>query len=134
MPEGWSRRRPVSDMTRGRAKDLRQQLTQPEQLLWSRLRSRRLAGLKFLRQAPVGPFIVDYVCREKRLVVELDGASHDGRGDYDKKRQQLLEAEGLTVFRVSNDHVLEDLESVLLGIMRSAGIDLAEWDQGNRSR
>lgn len=115
------------DETTTRARGLRKSATVPEQRLWSGLRSGRLAGLKFRRQHPVGRYIVDFYCQSAGLAVEIDGESHDHRGEYDIRRQRYLESQGLTVLRVSNDDVLEDPEAVVLGIARAAGIDVHEW-------
>lgn len=92
----------------------------PERLLWSRLRNRRLADLKFRRQVPVGPFVVDFLCESARLAVELDGESHVGRGEQDAARTAFLESRGLRVVRVMNDDVIRNMHDVLEFIMRTA--------------
>ena len=100
-----------------RARELRKNSTIPERILWGLLRDRRLACLKFRHQHCIGPYIVDFYCASRRLVVELDGYSHDDRGDYDRRRQDYLESvAGLLVIRVGNDDVLNDPESVILSI------------------
>ena len=71
--------RPLHPMIRDHARDLRHNATSPEQRLWSVLRGRRLGGLKFRRQEPIDQYIVDFGCRELKLVVELDGSSHEGK-------------------------------------------------------
>jgi len=106
-------------------------MTHPERTLWQLLRDRRLAGLKFVRQAPIGPFIVDYLCREKRLVIELDGESHSERGTYDRRREAWLREQGFTVCRLSNDDVLRELEGVLIAIITAAGLDAEQWRAGD---
>lgn len=121
----------VTDQTRGRAKDLRSRLTFPEKRLWSVLRNRHLAGLKFVRQAPIGPFVVDYLCRDKRLVIELDGESHCERGEYDRQRETWLREQGYKVCRVANDDVLRELEGVLIAIVSAAGLDAEQWRNGD---
>ena len=110
--------------TVSRARKLRHDSTYPEQLLWSRLRDRQLAGLKLRRQHPLRPFIVDFYCQEMMLAIEVDGMSHDQRATQDAQRSAYLRGPGLRVFRVTNDEVLEDVEAVLLGILRECGIDL----------
>ena len=105
-----------------RASHLRRNATFPEGLLRSRLRAGRLAGLKFRRQAPVGPFIVDFYCADKSLVVELDGLSHDDTQAYDRDRTQFLEGHGLRVMRYTNDDVLADVDAVAMDIARQAGV------------
>ncbi len=110
-----------------RVKDLRLGQAPAEQLVWSLLRNRQLAGLKFRRQFPIGPFIADFYCHEAKLVVELDGESHDGRAQVDADRTRYLEAHELHVFRVANADVYADLEAVAHGIMKAAGIDVEKW-------
>jgi len=104
-----------------RAKQLRSDSTFPERLLWSRLRGKRLVGLKFRRQHAVGPYFVDFYCAVAQLVIELDGRTHDGRAAYDRQRTEFLEREGLRVVRYSNDDVLEDVDAVAEDIARHAG-------------
>jgi very-short-patch-repair endonuclease len=101
------------------ARALRRDETSAEALLWSRLRARRLNGFKFVRQAPVGPFIVDFLCREARLVVEVDGATHseDREVAYDRRREAALAADGHCVVRVQNDDVYRRLDAVLETIL-----------------
>jgi very-short-patch-repair endonuclease len=98
-------------ITRGR--QLRQKAPVPERLLWKRLRDRRCAGLKFRRQEPLGPYVVDYLCLSARIVVELDGRTHEGHGADDVRRQDYLERLGLRVIRFTNDQVLADLDAVV---------------------
>jgi very-short-patch-repair endonuclease len=88
------------------------------------LRNRQLGGLKFRRQHPIGPYIVDFFCHESKLVIELDGQSHEGKEHYDNRRQQYLESQGYRVFRVLNDDVLDDVDAVARGIATAAGITL----------
>jgi len=96
-----------------RAKDLRGNLTDAEKLLWRHLRSRRLEGDKFRRQQVIDPYIVDFVCFEKKLIVELDGGQHAESISYDHRRSLFLEAAGFKVMRFWNNEVLGNLESVL---------------------
>ncbi len=98
------------------------------------LRGRRLASLKFRRQVPVGKYIVDFACVEHRLIVEVDGDSHDGRYAQDSVRERAINDEGWKVFRVSNDEVLSNLEGVLFVIVREAGLDPKAWDRGSFGR
>jgi ATP-dependent DNA helicase RecQ len=106
-----------------RPRQLRRQMTVPERLLWSKLRNNGLFGLKFRRQHPVGPFVLDYYCAEHRLCVELDGASHDDRAEADEERTQYLNEEGIRVIRVSNDDVLKYRDAVLRHIARACGVN-----------
>jgi very-short-patch-repair endonuclease len=99
-----------------RAKELRQSMTSAERILWERLRDRRLAGIKFRRQHPIGSFIVDFYCAEARLVIEVDGGIHHEQTEADIFRSQELEAQGYRVIRFTNQRVGSDLESVLADI------------------
>lgn len=94
------------------ARRLRRNATVPERLLWSRLRRQHL-GDRFLRQHPVGSYVVDFCCPDANLIVEVDGRSHDGCGDADWERQAALKARGFCVVRVTNDEVLRDLGAVV---------------------
>ena len=95
-----------------RARALRRAAPVPERLLWSRLRRRQL-GVRVLRQHPVGPFVVDFACPERRLVIEVDGRSHDGRAAADAAREAVLRRAGYRVLRLPNDDVLRDLDGVV---------------------
>ena len=121
-----SKRKPI---TTERARQLRATQTSAESLLWQRLRGRKLAGLKFRRQHAIEPFIVDFACIEKRLIIELDGEYHDHIYERDQSRQQQLEAAGWEVVRFSNADVLGDVESVATAIVRILDIDgdLNRW-------
>jgi very-short-patch-repair endonuclease len=110
------KRPPASEHMIARGRQLRQEMTFPERLLWSRLRDCRLAGLRFRRQHPVVPYVADYFCPSAKVVMELDGRSHDGQRDKDQQRQDYLERQGLRVIRFSNDSVLKNLNGVLEAI------------------
>lgn len=105
-----------------RRKSLRQTSTKPEQLIWSLLRNRRLAGLKFRRQHSIGPWILDFACMEKLVVIEIDGEYHDKVQDKDAERQRYLESERFRVIRFQNEEVLTNLEGVRIAICRLLGI------------
>jgi very-short-patch-repair endonuclease len=96
-----------------RARTLRRHSTDVEALLWSRLRNRALGGHKFRRQRPVGPYVVDFVCLELALIIEVDGGQHALRRREDARRTEWLESEGLRVLRFWNHEVLQNLEGVL---------------------
>jgi very-short-patch-repair endonuclease len=104
-----------------RARQLRKQSTDAERLLWRHLRSRQLNGYKFRRQQPIGRFILDFVCFEKRLIVELDGGHHnDGeQGIYDVERSKWLEQQGYRVVRFWDHDVLKQVETVKEAILRA---------------
>jgi very-short-patch-repair endonuclease len=93
--------------------------TAAERALWQQLRGRKLDGKKFRRQHAVGPYVVDFICAECDLAIELDGPIHDQTLDEDARRQSALESAGLRVLRFRNEEVLADMEQVLAGI-RSA--------------
>jgi very-short-patch-repair endonuclease len=101
------------------ARELRGRQTAAEDMLWEALRNRRLDGLKFRRQHPVGPFVLDFCCPDRRLAVEVDGAVHDTWRERDAEREDLLRAAGYRVLRFPNEVVSGDLASVLEAI-RSA--------------
>jgi very-short-patch-repair endonuclease len=109
------------------ARELRQKLTPLEKILWSRLRNRQLSGLKFRRQHPLGPFIVDFYCAAHRLAVEIDGGIHDTRTERDVCRTEQLQAYAYPVIRFHNEQVLSDLDGVLAAI-RSACLEFDEAD------
>ena len=100
-----------------RARALRGRSTYPERLLWSRLRGGRI-GPRFRRQQPIGPYIVDYYCAAARLIVEVDGRSHDRRRLEDEQRERWLQSQGYCVLRVTNDEVLKELDHVVERIWR----------------
>jgi very-short-patch-repair endonuclease len=95
------------------AKVHRQEPTTAEAVLWSALRRQQLCGLSFRRQHPIGRFILDFYCPRKKLCVELDGASHDGREIMDQARTEALATLNIRVIRFRNEDVLNDLPSVL---------------------
>lgn len=99
-----------------RAKELRNQASPAERKLWTILSGRKLDGFKFGRQMPVGPYFADFLCRERRLVVELDGFSHDMQQDHDARRDAFMQAEGYRVLRFANADVMNNLEGVALAI------------------
>ncbi|KTD75625.1 endonuclease domain-containing protein [Legionella waltersii] len=103
---------------RQRAKNLRKQSTDAERHIWYNLRANRL-GFKFKRQVPLGVYIVDFVCLEKRLIVELDGGQHLENQAYDMERSVWLNARGFKVLRFWNNDVLQQTTSVIEVIMQA---------------
>ena len=95
-----------------RACTLRLNSTDAELKLWYRLRSRSLGGFKFVRQEPIGPFVVDFACRERHLVVEVDGGQHAERQSYDDERSRTLSKHGFEVLRFWDNDVLTRIDSV----------------------
>ena len=96
----------------GRARRLRRDSTSAELRLWNRIHSRAIDGHKFVRQEPIGPYIVDFVCREKRLIVELDGGQH-AESVRDRTRDQWLAQHNYRVLRFWNNDVMSSMDGVL---------------------
>jgi very-short-patch-repair endonuclease len=107
---------------RQRAKDLRRHASLAEALLWRELLSlKKQTGFHFRRQHPLYPYIADFACTKTRLIIELDGASHDTRLVYDAKRDAALRNRGWTIIRFMNDDVLSNLEGVVFTILEKNG-------------
>jgi very-short-patch-repair endonuclease len=106
-----------------RARSLRKAPTVSEGLLWSVLRARQLCGLKFRRQHPIAPRIVDFACPAQMLVVEIDGGYHDNVVEKDLKRQQHRKSMGWKVIRFSHKDVEEDAEAVARAIARELNLE-----------
>jgi very-short-patch-repair endonuclease len=102
-----------------RSRQLRTNQTDAEKKLWWRLRNRQVAGCKFVRQEPVGPYICDFVCREQRLVIEVDGGQH-AESVTDRRRDQWLVSHRYRVIRFWNNDVLKNIEGVLQMIQSEA--------------
>jgi very-short-patch-repair endonuclease len=102
-----------------RARALRRAATSAERKIWVGLRNRALGGHKFVRQEPIGPYYADFACREARLVIEIDGATHSTERElaYDKAREDFLRAQGYRVIRFSNGDVCEQTDSVFDAIL-----------------
>lgn len=99
-----------------KAKELRHQMTEEEEILWEKLRANRLNGFHFRRQQIIDGFIVDFYCHTARLVIEVDGKIHDNQIEYDTQRDQIIKARDLTVLRITNTEIHTDLETVLQSI------------------
>lgn len=98
------------------ARSLRKNQTNSEQVIWQQLRNRQLLGCKFRRQQVIGPFIVDFVCLEPKLVIEVDGGQHAEQQEYDQNRSQYLQQLGYRVLRFWNHEVLQDTPAVMEAI------------------
>ena len=130
-------------MKRAQAKQLRSHMTDAEQRLWYRLRAHRFLDLKFKRQAPIGPYIVDFVCLDHRLIVEVDGGQH-AENASDRRRDSWLCSEGYRVLRFWNndvtDVVLEQIASAISAAYdtplpaRSARHPLPQGERGTPTR
>lgn len=103
------------------ARDFRRDGTIAEKRLWEQLRNRKLGGFKFLRQATVGPYIADFLCREHNLIVEVDGATHstDRELASDKRRTGALAAMGQRLVRVQNEEVMRGMDQALARILKA---------------
>ena len=112
----------VSERQRSRAKQLRQAMTPAETLLWRYLKADRIDGLGFRRQVPFRNYIADFVCMSAKLVVELDGESHDfdERQKADQNRDAFFASEGFHVLRFTNEKVMSNLEGVVEIIRKTA--------------
>jgi very-short-patch-repair endonuclease len=108
------------EKTIGFARRLRANQTDAEIVLWNRIRNRQIDGHKFARQVPIGRYICDFVCREKQVVIEVDGGQHNEAGE-DAVRDRHLTAEGYRVLRFWNNDVLGNLEGVLMTIQTELG-------------
>ncbi len=99
------------------ARKLRNNSTLSEILLWNEIKDRKMLGYRFLRQKPIGEFIVDFFCNKLKLVIEVDGESHrEDNYEADMLRQKWLESLGLTVLRFDDLEVKKDMENVLMSL------------------
>jgi very-short-patch-repair endonuclease len=97
------------------AKNLRKQSTDTEQRLWRHLKTKHIGGLKFRRQQPIGPYIVDFVCFEKKIIIELDGGQHSLPAEMknDSRRNHWFEAQGYEILRFWDNEVLTNIQGML---------------------
>ncbi len=98
-----------------KAQMLRRNMTEPEKLLWKKLKDNQLLGYKFRRQHPIDIFVVDFYCHKAKLVIEIDGKTHNNKDvqEYDTARTNTLNNYGLKVIRFKNDMILNNIEEVL---------------------
>jgi very-short-patch-repair endonuclease len=106
---------PVVRQISPHAARLRREMTDTERIVWEHLRNRQLEGFKFRRQASIGPYVVDFLCAERSLIVEIDGGQHSV--ERDAARSEYLEAQGYCILRFWNHDVFESLEGVLQTIV-----------------
>jgi very-short-patch-repair endonuclease len=110
--------RPFKERNTRRAQTLRNEATPAERMLWPYLSKSQL-GVKFSRQMPVGPYFADFLSRSAKMIIELDGFSHEMRVDYDAARTQFLVTQGYRVLRFTNQDVLSNVEGVVIAIQRA---------------
>jgi very-short-patch-repair endonuclease len=105
-------------MTNQRARTLRKGMTDGERKLWHRLRANQVEGLRFRRQHPIGAYTVDFVCLEKRLIVEIDGEHHTEPAhiEHDRRRDLWLNSEGYRLVRIPSTDVFQNIDGVMDGI------------------
>jgi very-short-patch-repair endonuclease len=116
------------------AKSLRTNQTDAEQRLWYHLRAHRFMDLKFKRQKPMGSYVVDFVCVERRLIIELDGGQHAEQENYDQHRDAWLRGQGYTVLRFWNNDVMQNLEGVLEKIRCTLALSPTPLPQAGEGR
>lgn len=106
-----------------KARNLRHNMTDAEKRLWSKLRNRQLNNRKFRRQVPKGPYILDFYCPEKKIVIEVDGGQHylEDTIEYDNNRTTFLLKCELYILRYSNNDILNNIDSVLQDILNHIG-------------
>ncbi len=104
---------PYSPRLKQTARTLRKNMTLGEVILWQHIRRRQIKGYQFLRQKPIGEYIVDFFCKELMLAIEVDGESHEGRQREDEERQEKLKKLGVRFLRFQDSHVKQDLANVL---------------------
>ncbi len=98
------------------ARELRKNLTPAERLVWNVLRNRSFHNLKFVRQFPIEPYIVDFCCRSRKLVIEIDGSAHSDQRHYDQTRTNFLKSKGYKVIRFKNHHIQEDVNNFVIAL------------------
>jgi very-short-patch-repair endonuclease len=108
---------------------LRADATEAEKKLWLRLRKKQLCGFQFRRQYSIGPFFVDFVCLQARLIIEVDGSQHADQEEQDESRSEFLRANGYTVLRFWNFEVMSHIDSVVERIA-----DVLEQSAGAKRR
>ncbi len=113
IPDTRTMERQYNKTHRDLARNLRKNMTIPEQTLWALLRKRQLDGYRFRHQAPLGRYIVDFVCLDARLVIELDGNPHRHQQAYDRERDNWMQQQQFRLLRFWNDELLNNQEAVL---------------------
>jgi very-short-patch-repair endonuclease len=114
-----------------RSRELRLNATEPEKRMWTALSGRKVAGVRFNRQFPVGPYICDFVARGAGLVIEIDGETHAHSEEYDATRTRFLQVQGYAVLRFWNNDVMTNLEGVV-ALIEAALIDRPSPDPSRK--
>lgn len=112
-----------------RSRELRNNSTLAEVLLWENLKSRKLRGYQFARQKPIGNYIVDFFCHDLAFVIEIDGSSHEERQEQDDVRQDYLESLGLKVVRFLD----KDVKSNIQGVVGQLELVIAETEESKKT-
>jgi len=107
----------IKKQTTENARALRSDMTDAERRLWQTIRGKQLCDCRFRRQHPIGPYIADFACIDKKLVIELDGGQHQDQIAYDEQRTAFLQAQEWRVLRFWNNDVLSNLEGILASIV-----------------
>ena len=110
-----------------RSRTLRANETSAEDRVWQAVRNRQLGGFKFVRQFPIGPYFADFACREKKVIIEIDGATHGTKAEMadDAARTTFLSEHGFRVFRANNSDIYENLNGVLDALLAFVELDPA---------
>jgi len=101
------------------ARSLRSDMTLAEHKLWQVLRGRQVESCRFRRQHPVGPYVADFACIERMLIIELDGGQHQEQKEYDERRTEFLQQQGWRVLRFWNNDVMGNLEGVVAKVVNA---------------
>ena len=113
MGKGVNHNLPKNKNLEKRAKELRKAGNLSEVLLWLQIKNGQLNGLDFDRQVVIGNYIVDFFCAERRVIIEIDGITHDYKGEYDEDRSRYLKGLGLSVIRVMDIDIKKNIQSVV---------------------
>ena len=107
-----------------KARRLRKKSTPEEKKLWNKIKDRQLLGYKFRRQQPIGPYILDFYCADRKLAIELDGGQHNDSDtkEYDKERTEFIEFQGIKVIRFWNQEINKDINLVLDQTVRAGNL------------
>ena len=124
---------PPSQVMVDYARRLRSNLTPAERLVWNALRNRQFHNLKFVRQFIIGPYIVDFCCRSKKIVIEIDGGTHSDQRKSDQVRSDFIRSKGYRIIRFTNDHVADEPNEFVCALERTVGLKPDESELWNKS-